>query len=468
MRKTAAAPLFFIYCAFISSVLTANENVSNYRSLTFAQAADLALAASSELRQARASQAIMEGAWRWGLREYFPRFNLVISENDHLQKIGVDSFIKSYGISMDQLIWDGGKISTARKLEQTELNLSLSKIERMASEISETAVSAYRNILSSRAILEIRKSAVLILEEQRRILSEETALGLALPVDLAYMDINLADSMLNINSLELDLVEMERQFTELLGLEFLPELTEKIDINHSISLPESSAAGALAKERNPDLIEARFSITKKQAELKYISNSWIPTLKLVGSFGVSGQNYPLTRYNWSVGLNIDFSSPWFQNRFGIQAGREPPYVTTAMVQNNFNPFPDPAAGIAKNQASLALALEQERYNTVLERLGRMTANAVEKCFIAEKKRILTMEAELLGAERCRIEEIRLNLGQITRVQLMEVFIEQTQREIASVEAAVSLLEAERELERFLDLKPGGLAIFAASVNEIYK
>jgi hypothetical protein len=47
---------------------------------------------------------------------------------------------------------------------------------------------------------------------------------------------------------------------------------------------------------------------------------------------------------------------------------------------------------------------------------------------------------------------------------METLIEQTQREISAVQAAISLLEAERELERFLDLRPGELAMFAASTR----
>ena len=70
---------------------------------------------------------------------------------------------------------------------------------------------------------------------------------------------------------------------------------------------------------------------------------------------------------------------------------------------------------------------------------------------------MALEAAALGAERCRIEEIRLELGHITRHRLMEVLIEQTQKEIAVIEAATFLLEAERELERFLDLQPGDLS-----------
>jgi hypothetical protein len=43
---------------------------------------------------------------------------------------------------------------------------------------------------------------------------------------------------------------------------------------------------------------------------------------------------------------------------------------------------------------------------------------------------------------------------------MDAMLVYAEREISAVRAAVSLLEAERELESFLDLPPGGLAIFA--------
>ena len=221
---------------------------------------------------------------------------------------------------------------------------------------------------------------------------------------------------------------------------------------------------ALAREKNPDLVEMRFSITKRKAEVKYISNSWIPTIRLAGNFGLSGQHYPLTRYNWSLGINIDFSSPWFQNRISTQAGWEPPFDRTAMAQNSLTPLPDPAGGIGQNQAKLALALEQEKYNNLYEQIGRIAATAVEKCAFAEERRLLALDAIALGVERCRIEETRLNLGQITRLSLMETLIEQTQREITAVTAAVALLESERELERLLDLRPGELENFVKAAD----
>ncbi|MCL2065918.1 MAG: TolC family protein [Treponema sp.] len=434
-------------------------------SLTFTGAAELALASSPDLRHAHASQKLKERAWTMGLRAYFPRISLDVSENDRLQQIGADSFIKNYGISVDQLLWDGGRTSMSRNLERFELGLASSALQRMASEITESALAAYRSVLSSRAILVIREEALVVLGEQRRILSEEVDLGLALPVDLARADISLSEAKIDLVSLRLDLEEMEKQFAQLLGLEFLPVLEEKVDINHPVVFPMAEAAGALARERNPDLVQARFSIVKKQAELKYISHSWLPNIRLTGGFGLTGQQYPLTRYNWSVGINVDFSGPWFQNRAGAQAGWEPPYDRTAMVQNSFSPLPDPAAGLNKHQALLALVLEREKYNAAFEQIGRLTVRTVEKCSLADQKRLLALEAVSLAAERCRIDELRLGLGQITRLNLMESFIEYMQKEIAVVEAAVYLLETTRELERILDFRPGELAAFAAVYPE---
>ena len=447
-----------LFCFLSVSALYAADT------LTFAQAAKLAVAYSADLKHSRASQALLEGAWKWGRRAYFPQMNITVSENDRLQQMGVDSFIKNYGLNVDQLLFDGGRILMSRKMERMELDLSTVKLDRMANEVAEAAIAAYRNVLSSRTILEIKKSALSVLEEQLRILQEEVRLGLALPVDLASANISLADAKLDINSLSLDLAEMEKQFAEILGLEVLPVLIEKVDINRSIMLPKVSAASELAKEKNPDLNEARHSIAKKQMELKYASRTWVPTLKLNGNFGITGQRYPLTRHNWSVGITIDFMHPLFQNRFVMQTGWEPVssglYDRNAMLQNSLTPLPDPAAGFNKKQAALALALEQENFNTVLDRLGRITSNALEKCALAEQKRLLSLESASLGKEKCRIEEIRLGLGHITRLNLMEVLIEQTQREIAVVQAATALLEAEREIERFLDLQPGELEIFA--------
>jgi outer membrane protein TolC len=430
--------------------------------LTFAVAADLAAGASHELRGEYAMKAIREGAWILGIRAYLPQLTMTVSEDDRLSRIGSDAFLKNYGLSLDQLLWDGGRTSMSRKLEKMELTLLGARLERMAADIGEAAVAAYRSVLSSRAALEIREAALESLREQLRLLAREVELGLALPVDLSEAEINVAEAALELQSLKIELEEGERQFAEILGLEKLPALEEKVDINRKTALPPAAAARSLAEQRNPDLAEARYGITKKQGELKYTSLSWIPVVRLSGSFGLTGQRYPLTRHNWSVGINIEFSGPWFQNTLGAAAGWEPPYDRTARLQNSLSPLPDPAGALGKHQAELALSLEKAKYALTFERTGRAVLWAVERCGMGDRQRSLAVEALALAADRYRLEEFRLGLGRITRLELMEARLEYAQKEIAAVDAAAALLAAERELERLLDLRPGELAAFAAA------
>jgi outer membrane protein TolC len=430
--------------------------------LTFAGAADLAVAASHELRGEYAMKAIREEAWVWGLRAYLPRLNLTVSEDDKLSKIDADSFLKNYSLSLDQLIWDGGRTSMSRKLEKMELTLLGARLERMAADIAESAVSAYRTVLFSRAVLEIREAALESMAEQRLLLRREVELGLALPVDLAEAEVSVAEAEVALELIRIELAEQERQFAEILGIEEPPRLEETVDIRRGTVLPPAAAARALAERRNPDLAEGRYTIAKKQGELTYAARSWIPTVRLLGGFGLSGRQYPLSRHTWSVGINIEFSSPWFQNTLGAAAGWEPPYDQSARLQNSLSPLPDPAAGLGKRQAALALSLEKTNYDRTFERTGRAALLAAEQCRLGDRKRSLAVEALALAAERYRLEEIRLGLGQITRIDLMEARLEYTQKEIAAVEAAAVLLEAERELERLLDLRPGELAALAAA------
>jgi outer membrane protein TolC len=430
------------------------------QAISFADAARLALAASEELKHEYAQRGIRERTWVLGRRVYFPRLSLSASEDDRLSQTGGDSFLKNYSLNIDQLIWDGGRTALERNIEKAELNLLGSALERMAGEVAEAAIAAYREVLSTRALIAIREAAWESLKEQRRILSQEAELGLALVMDLAEADIAVAEARIELISLRMDLEEGERQFTETLGLKALPGLSEKVDILRQPVLPSSERARSLAESRNPDLTAARFSIAQKQAELKYSSLWWVPTIRLTGGFGLSGSRYPLSRHNWSVGLSVDFSSPYFSGNINGSAGWEPPYDRTARLQNTLTPLPEPASAMSVHSAELALALEKTKYAAAFEQLGRMAEKAVEKCLLINQKRGFAVESLELAGERLRLAELRLNLGQFTRIELMEVRLEYTRREIAAVEAAVSLLEAERELERLLDLRPGELPGFS--------
>jgi len=433
--------------------------------LGFADAARMAVEASSQLRNEYTAKALREGAWLWGLRAFLPRLSFSASEDDRVSAIGADAFLKNYSLNLDQLLWDGGRLSLSRKMERTELNLAGNMLKQMAADIAEAAVSAYRDVLQGRTILEIREKTLESLDEQRRILQQEAELGLVRQSDLVEADITVALAELESFSLSMDLEEAEWRLADQLGLENLPLLSEQIDTYRQPKLPASPVVQALAESRNQELASYRFSIAKRQAELKTASLSWIPSLRLTGSFGLNGRQYPLSRYSWSVGLSIEFSLPWLSGNIGATAGRDPPYDRNARLQETLVPAPDPGAVFSVRAAELALTNEREKFAAALKEVRTAAERGVKKCELLDRKRVLALEALKLEGEKFRLAQLKLSLGEITRLDLMEFRLNYAKREAALVEAAAAVLQAERELERLLDLAPGELSALADALAD---
>jgi outer membrane protein TolC len=456
--KTMKRKFLLFFLALCNASAAGGETFSF--AMGFADAARMAVAASEDLKHEYANLAIREGAWIWGRRAYFPKLSISASEDERLSMTGPDSFLKTYSVNLDQLLWDGGRISMSRKIEKAEMNLAGSRLEQMAAGIAEGAIDSYRQVLSARTILGIREKARESLEEQRRILGREIELGLALPLDLAEADITITEAEIELLSLRLDLREAEQRLAESLGMEKLPVLSEKVDIGRSPRLPSPARARSLAEAGSPDLTAARYSVERRKIEARYAGRSWVPSIRLTGSAGLNGRQYPLTRYNWSVGLNVDFSSPWISGSLGGSAGWEPPYDRTARLQNTMTPVPDPASGFSAKAAALSLSLENAKYRAAFKEVGLMAENGVERCVFLERKRVLALQALDLEGQRYGLSELKLELGKLTRVELMEARLDYAASEVAVVEAAVSLLKGERELERILGLKPGELSAAA--------
>jgi outer membrane protein TolC len=442
--------LAFFFCAYLAQGQVFREGIG------FRDAANLAVAASAELHNEAAVRAIRQGAWLLGRRAYFPKLTLQASEDERLSWYQADSFQKNYSVNVDQLLFDGGRLASSRRLERAELELGASRLETMSGEVGESAVNAYRSILTNRALMEIRKAGLTALKGQRAVLHKEVELGLALQSDLDGADISIAEAEIEIMSLEMEMAEMDEQFLVLLGMEKMPELTEKIDVWRSAALPDKNRAVSIALERNQELKAAALSIRQKKEEARFAALSWVPTLRATGSFSVAGNQYPLTKYTWSAGLSVEFAKPWFSSNTSATAGFQGRKDKTARVSGTFVPVPDPASSLGVKQAKLALAYEQQKYTQALEQTARTVKMAIEKCMFADTRRRLALETSRIAKNKLELFKIKRRLGQITSLELMEAQTECTQKEIALVQAATALLAGERELEQLLDLQPGEL------------
>lgn len=440
------------------------------KALTMKGAAEQAVAVSPDLRGLEAQQVLKEGSWILGFRAFLPKLSLSASENDRLSTIGADSFTKTYTLSIQQMLWDGGRLSASRNLEKAELNLSRMELRRKASEIGESAINLYRTIIYKEAVLEIKGANRKALELQNSILEEEVRRGLALQTDLDEASLSLEDARLNEESLQLDLETARLDLGSLLGLQKLPPLADRIDTDRAAVIRRPlrdalvSQLSQLAAEVHPDLIQERSAIQKLQVQLQGAERAWWPTLKLSGDISVLGDRYPLSRYNYSLGLSLEFSGPFLSGSVGGKAGWEGTTDRTALVQSSAEPIPDPGSALSKNSLQAMLVMEQERYALLLKQIEQQTKRLVMACLTAEDRRLLALKQAELAQKKLGLLEIKHSLGQATTLEVMKARIDCSSQETAVVEAAVSLLQAERELEKHLDLAPGELGNFIQNVQ----
>ncbi|GMO25527.1 MAG: hypothetical protein Ta2B_05140 [Termitinemataceae bacterium] len=424
--------------------------------LTFKNAGESAIAASKELQSEYAIHSLQMNALALGMRSYFPKLTLSAYEEERLSKISADSFMKNYAIGIEQLLFDGGRLRSSRKIQKAKLAIQYNSINRKANEISETAISNYRQILAARMMLQTREAGLKSLEEQRRIIKSELDLGIVLESDLAEADISIKSALIEILTAKMELEENETQFMEALGFDTMPTLLETIDVHHEGFIPTVSTVRSNAQARNPDLIDAQLAIKEKQEEVKYTFLSWVPTLTGSGSFSLRGNTYPLTHYTWSVGLQIQFAFPYLSGSSGITTGFEDRDTKNLRMQGSLEPLPDPSSGVNYAQAKIALDLQRANYNISFERLGRSAESLVAKIKFTEQKRKLAFDSQNLAAEKLELIKVKHKLGLVTSMDLMDAQIEYTQKELELVQSALAVLTCEHELEQLMDLYPGEL------------
>lgn len=452
MTPSSIRPLFVLLCtlALVAGLFAEPGGIG------FADAGRIAVEASQDLRHEAAMQAIRERSWSWGVRAYFPTLSLSAFEDDRLARMSSDSFQKNYALSLEQTLYDGGRLAASRKIERARLNLSVSQLEAARGDVFEAAVDAYRQLLLLREARSIRSRGLTGMQKQRDVLATKLSLGQIVKSDLTEADISVADSKISLLMTEIELREAEARFAELLAMEEPPPLLEKIDVKRPAIKVDVEAARSAASERNPELVAARLALREKEEAAKLAARSWLPAVKANGSFGLRGDKYPLTEFTWSVGLTFEFANPFVSGTAGGNLGYEGRDTKTARVYGTLTPLPDPAAYPLSREPGLVLALERSRFSLLAERTARAARLAVEQCAAAGEKRTLAVDSARLAGERFKHAKARFDLGQITSITLLEAQNEVTVKEIAAIEAAAAVLAAERSLEKMLGLLPGEL------------
>ncbi|MDX9898912.1 MAG: TolC family protein [Spirochaetia bacterium] len=428
-------------------------------SLSVQEAASLSINNNIELKAEADSIELREVAWRLGFRSYLPGLDIDASSDERLSLYAPDSFNKTVSLSLSQVLWDGGRLATARSLEHSELGLLYAEHQRKMRTAGEEAVSAYRSVVAARARLDIKHRSLEAASVERSILKTEIDLGLAKAMDILIADLKLSGMELAISGAELELVQAEEVLAEALGLSILPALSDGLSLGRQPVCLDTTRLGDIAIARSPVLEQARQTLISRGAELRAATFSWFPTIGLKAKAQVAGTTLPLNRFSWSLGLSIDFMSPFVSGGTGLNRGSQPPFDTTANSHSVIKTCSDVGKVLEQKAARLALEIEEERYKALSCDIRRKAEAAVLAYANAAFKRDIALKALSLAESMSELVATQIRLGQALRNAAIEAELSRSEKEIDLIDAVTFLATAERNIESLLDILPGSLALF---------
>ena len=399
------------------------------------------------------------------LRSFLPDITFGYTQEDSVAYYAPDSHLRRISLGVDQLLYAGGRRIHQRRMLADQLDIQKSNIEKMERELRLAVVNRYIEILKLKLQIAIFEENLAAGEKQITIAEEELRLGEITRLD--YVEIVLAVQDLEI---ELALLRQEEkrlvfEVKELLGIEAnrVVELAGTINSSFEGLLKAEDVQYYIdAARKNSFELQRRDSeLAALQAALRQAQNSWLPRVSTQAEISVSGEGFPLVSPGFSLGLSLDFSTPFIPFRTGISAGsdaigeRSLGMTSSADVGENLE-------GVQSVRiAGIDLQKAQAEMQSSKLRLEFSVRQQLETRFHLLENLRLEIEKLQLQIQRHAIQALMLEIGEITRLEYLHSGIELTRLRIEQLSRIVSLFQLETSL-----LALCGLDLLESSHNYI--
>lgn len=403
------------------------------------------------------------GVVRYGLsaRSFLPDIIFGYTQEDSVAYYAPDSRLRRISLGVDQLLYAGGERIHQRRMLAGQLRIQQSYIEKMEQELRVEVVNRYIEILKLKLQIAILEKNLATGEEQIAIAEEELRLGEITRLD--YVEIVLAVQDLEI---ELALLKQEGkrlnfEINELLGI----EATRVVDMAGTINpgfkgllkVEDVQYYIDAAGRNSAELQQREVELGTLQAALRQAQNSWLPRVSTQAEISVSGEGFPLVNPGFSVGVSLDFSTPFIPFHTGITAGSDAIGERSLGMTSSASVGANLEGTQSVRIARIDLQKAQAETQSYKRRLEFSVREQLETRFHLLENLRLEGEKLQLQIHRHSIQALMLEIGEITRLEYLESGIELARLRIDQLSKIVSLFQLETSLLALcgLDLPDSG-------------
>lgn len=306
--------LIFAVCFCVRTAIADEQMVSMLKAkidqgekLSLEQCIELAIENNPNIKAIKNATKVYESRIGQAKAGYLPQVDLSSGYNrrNSITSSPVDKSSNSYqgNISLNQLVYDFGKTSTAIKIQKLGLEAGNANVNNTVNEITYSVKKAYYNVLYAQKSKEVCKESQEQYEQQLKRAKAFFNEGLKPKIDVTIAEVNLSNAKFNYIKADNAVESAYSDLNKALGIsEVLTyNLSDALEFqDHDFTF---DTALEEAYKNRPDLKASTSKESAASESVKLAKKDYLPKLQAVANYGLGGSEFPLDN-GWSVGGEI--------------------------------------------------------------------------------------------------------------------------------------------------------------------
>jgi len=433
--------------------------------LTLPRAIQIGMQNNLELKKKRMDIQFKKYSAREAWRAFLPQLGLSLNRAITVRTHEQDSRQHRLELSIDQLLFDGGKTSSTSDLATAEWKIAAKLYQTEARAVRLQILTAFAGTIGGRENVRIYKDFLKASSKELELANLEVKLGTTTTLDRDEVATRYESAKLDLLQSSEEYQSALIQLRKLLRLPIRSRLKLIGNVGDGFTIQKLKYSEKMlfnfARNHRIDFIRSLLSYRKMLFHYQSIRRSWLPDISLSSKFFVSGPTLSPTDKGYSFYLYFNF--PLFGSPVSGNSAFSGGDGKTATSRISISPVKDISYLRTLAQSRSAVYFSRLERRELPEQIKREIRLAKVALTIARRKFDIREKKLAILRKRIKLLELKIKLGESKRLDLAKARIELYRARVERINGVVSYISTAFKMETTVGLKPGELKLFKSSV-----
>jgi len=398
---------------------------------------------------------------RW--REFLPSVGISYQHRNEVS-IGLnDSRLHEIKLSIEQIIYDGGRRKLDLDLARLEELLTRDEFDIIYNNLRLKIQEAYLKVLAASGKLKLNNKSLQRAKVQLYQARREKKLGFTTRFQVMNIASKVEQIKLAFIKAQNENIQSMHDLKHTLNLDYMINLEVEGDIFEDFLLkpeiPHLNDMISEARNKRPEVLKSQVNLTHKRKILKLEENYWIPKISISSHIGRSGEQWPVQDQSWGIDLKVTMPFGGNTNNITSGYGRKQENSKETRISENFQIMNDMSHDrkIIESKSQYEEAVYS--YNTLLQTIAIEVNKAHDNLLEAWESIKTGTNRVYFQYESLRLMNTRYKVGEVKRSDILFEETELVKAQEELTDAIARYLVTVYQLERAMGLPPGTLGLF---------